>query len=219
MRKPRALGRHVEHDPQSKSHAWQVIRPVKIRSIAWPRFAPIFDQGDIGRCTGYALAGCLSTGPLCAPPRRPALRETDGDRLYARATHLDRIPGHYPPDDTGSSGLAVCKAAREFGMIASYRHAFSMHAALAALMFQPVIAGINWYESFDEPDGGELAIAGDVRGGHEVCLSAVDADRKRVRLDNSWGDEYALHGSVWVPYAVLERLLAEEGDVTIPHVP
>ena len=28
--------------------------------------------------------------------------------LYSDATKVDAYPGTYPPDDTGSSGLAIC---------------------------------------------------------------------------------------------------------------
>ena len=33
-------------------------------------------------------------------------------KLYEDATVVDGYPGEYPPDDTGSSGLAICKVSQ-----------------------------------------------------------------------------------------------------------
>lgn len=143
--------------------------------------------------------------------------ETDAVGLYERATHLDRIPGTYPPDDTGSSGLAVMKAVKERGWIGSYHHAFSFRAVLAALQTTPVIAGVNWYTGFDHPQpDGLVRLTGTVRGGHEVCLVGCDLDTQTLRAVNSWGTGYGDHGYFTWTFADFRRLLGEKGDVTIP---
>ena len=214
----RPLGRHVEHDPKSKAFAFELTRPVQLHSIEHPRFAPIYDQGSEGSCTGNAMAGCLSSGPFCASPA-DALNEEDARRLYHRATFLDNVPGHWPTD-TGSTGLAVCKAAKEEGRIGGYKHAFSVGAALAAMMSTPFIVGMVWVASFDEVEEGQEELPppeGDERGGHEVCARKYDHEKRRIWIDNSWSESWALRGGIWIPLATFEALMHRRGDVTIPH--
>ncbi len=141
---PYPLGRRVEHDPRSRNYAFTqavaVLKTVSHRSYGLP-----LDQGNLGSCTGNAAAGALDTVPLHKTGER-ILREKDAVTLYEAATRLDPWPGSYPPDDTGSSGLAVAKACKNAGYITGYRHAFGLDQALAALQVGPVITGIPWYE-------------------------------------------------------------------------
>ena len=99
----RRLGRHIEHDERSR--AYPAARAPKVVSVAHARHCAPFDQGQTGSCTGNAEAGLLMTDPLFVTGR--CLSESDAVALYEQATHLDRVKGIYPPDDTGSSGLAV----------------------------------------------------------------------------------------------------------------
>ncbi len=155
------------------------------------------------------------TGPLFVAGRIPS--PADVTLLYSAATHIDRIPGHYLPDDTGSTGLAVAHAAKLAGLVAKYSHAFSLHAALASLGRAPVIIGIPWFEGFDSPVGphAELQIAGSVRGGHEVCLLGIDVEEKTVRGVNSWGASFGDHGYFTMTFDTLGELLANSGDCTV----
>ena len=135
--------------------------------------------------------------------------------LYEAATRLDSIRGAYPPDDTGSTGLAVAKAAKNAGLISGYKHATSITAALSALQTGPVITGVNWYEGFDEPDAsGRVSIAGSVRGGHEFVVDGYDADAGLVYAHNSWGTSWGLAGRFCFSVDDWTRLLSEDGDVT-----
>src|ERR1700761_2022291 len=55
------LGRHIKHDPRSLDYPAEQADELK---SAWhyTKGLPL-DQGDIGSCTGNALAGCLNTQP------------------------------------------------------------------------------------------------------------------------------------------------------------
>lgn len=210
------LGRHIEHDERSR--AFQTVpRLTNLRSVQWPRHCPPFDQGDVGSCTGNAMAGALMTGPLYAHGRD--LTEKDALALYSAATHLDTVAGHYPPEDTGSSGLAVAKAAKRANYIKEYRHAFGINAALSALTLGPIIIGIGWYEGFDAPQSyeAELVISGQVRGGHEVVLDGIDVERGLVKGTNSWGTAWGSGGRFAMSFGTFKRLLAERGDVVVPQ--
>src|SRR5262249_30290549 len=212
------LGRHIEHDERSKG--FRVTRvAANPRSAAYKRHCEPFDQGDLGSCTGNAMAGLLMTDPFWTTGR--SLGESDAIRLYSEATELDGIRGSYPPQDTGSSGLAVAKAARREGWITRYEHAFGFEDLIQGLSQRPGILGINWYTSFDTPDAsGEcpLTAAASVRGGHEVEMFELDVERQRVWCYQSWGPTWGglENGTFWFSFTTLMRLLAEQGDATFP---
>jgi hypothetical protein len=159
-----------------------------------------------------AAAGLLMTEPFFPPTRR--LRQPDAQRLYEVATYLDGIKGHYPPSDTGTSGLAVMKAACALGYTTSYSHAFGLAHALQALVLTPVITGVNWYDSFDKPDrDGTVTIGGHVRGGHEFEVVGLDVERQMVRACNSWGSSWGDRGYFQFSFDTWDRLLDQRGDV------
>lgn len=209
------LGRHVRHDPRSRDYP-AAEAPVLVNALHQRHCAP-FDQGDLGSCTGNAAAGLLMTEPFYSAGRD--LDEGDAVELYGRATRLDRYRGVYPPTDTGSSGLAVMKAARQEGYLAGYAHAFGLQHALAALVLSPVITGVPWYEGFDKPDAtGLVEIRGDVRGGHEFEVIGIDVDARTVRCVNSWSAEWGDGGYFVMTWDAWDRLLHEQGDVTTGRV-
>jgi hypothetical protein len=210
------LGRHINHDPRSRNFASTASTPltsVRHQSIGLP-----LDQGSIGSCTANALIGFLNTKPNV--PAHGPWTEKGAIRLYERETANEGQP--YPPNDPGGSGLAVCKAAVQLGMISSYQHAFDLQAALSALVSGPVITGVNWYDSFDTPNtgpkgyGSQVAIAGSVRGGHEFVADEIDVEDKLVGFTNSWGPAYGLGGRFYMTWDTWGTLLSQQGDVTIP---
>lgn len=213
------LGRHVEHDPRSRQYA---VEPQKValRTVTHRRYGPLFDQGDLGSCTGNAAAGAINTAPLHLAKHK-LLKESDAVSVYELATKLDEFDGSYPPDDTGSSGLAAAKALKQMGLIAQYRHAFNMDEALAALMLGPVITGVNWHEGFDRPDAnGYVKLDGQVRGGHEFLVVGLHHYEKFVGdslvvADNSWGMGWGDRGRFYFRVSTWQKLLDEQGDVTV----
>lgn len=225
------LGRHVEHDLRSLDYAHGVLPKSAIKSVDWTRRAPIFDQKNIGSCTGNAGAGLVATDFL----GRTGLTSVtiDGEvlpvdedfavRVYELATQLDSIKGSYPPADTGSSGIGAAKALVKLGLAAKYTHAFSLDAVKSALQTGPVMVGTIWLESmFDvHPDTGYVIVdrKTQVAGGHEYVLSAFDTTTLAFRLDNSWGDNWGLHGSAWLTQTDVQWLLSQQGDVTVPTWP
>ena len=115
----------------------------------------------------------------------------------------------------------VCKAAKQLGWISAYRHAFGFSQALRALTLRPVISGINWYASFDEPDASGLVKIhphAKVEGGHEVLACGIDTRNELVWFWNSWGRSWGVGGRFCMHYRTFRRLLHENGDVTIPVI-
>jgi len=210
------LGRHVKHDP--RSFEFQAVRATQIVSVTHQATGLPLDQGNLGSCTANALCGALDSAPDFSGGA--TLTEPDAIRVYELETKNEGKP--YPPNDPGGSGLMVCKAAKELGMITSYSHAFGLQHALQALVVRPVITGINWYSSFDNPDPQtglvEVAANATVRGGHEIVADGIDADKQLVWFWNSWGTQYALGGRFCMTFDTWDRLLHEQGDVTVPVI-
>jgi hypothetical protein len=215
------LGRHKHWD--SRSLAYQVIPrdPRTLVSVLWAGHNDVLDQGDMGSCTGNSEVNAVATDPVwgALPSTHVALDEALAIKWYERATELDPFPGVMPPDDTGSDGLSACKAAKETGFISGYTHATSLAAMQTALQSGPAMLGLNWYDSFDQPasDGTvEISPNAEVRGGHEVCVRGIDVTRGMFRIVNSWSAEWGDHGYFQMSYATVDRLLHEDGDVTVP---
>jgi hypothetical protein len=210
------LGRHVEHD--SRSRLFDVASRGETRALVpkrWNRISPIFDQHDLGSCTGMAMAGWLGSSPHCGDPNM--FRENEACWIYAAGTRLDAFSGEWPPTDTGSSGLGVCKAARMMGMIKGWTQAFTTDAMLQALMTSPVIIGSIWTDGMFTPDAdGEVKPTGTVAGGHEYLCRGWDG--QYLWCDNSWGTSWGpLGGSFRLSMASWETLRGQQADVIVPH--
>ncbi len=214
-----SLGRVVQHDPRSLNfrtrHAGAPIIYADHR-----RYGEALDQDlpvPLGSCTGNAGAGILNTHGFVANSH--LMDETDAVNFYSLATNIDGFGQPFPPNDRGSSGLAVAKVLKTLGYISRYEHAFSLNDALAGLGRGPGMLGINWYDSFDRPGANgliEFTSNASVRGGHEIELTAVFPEHQLVKFWNSWGRGWANKGTGMMSFATLERLLGEQGDVVFP---
>lgn len=214
----RRLGRHIHHDSRSLNYKFDT-RGLTVQNVTHFRHAPIFDQGDVGSCTGNAGEGCIATDPLYVadPPsgKYAGLDEAAALLLYSDAETIDG-DGPYPPNDNGSSGLSIAKALLAAGYISSYQHVFTSADALAAASTYPFIFGTNWYEAMFTPDSdGRVHISGAIAGGHEILCRQIDATNQRVWFDNSWGASWGVAGRFYLTFADFATLLSQDGDVVI----
>lgn len=212
MEREFGLGRRVQHDPKSLNFAAPELNPVKTKT--WRRIGAVLDQGSLGSCTGNAAAQAANSFPL--RERGRVLRQADAVALYSRATELDPWEGTYPPDDTGSSGLAVAKAGAEKGLWTRYEWAFGFDHALSALMEGPLLVGTYWYNQMFYPDeNGFVTPGGAVAGGHEYLLSGVNVRGKYLIFTNSWGKDWGIGGRFRMSFESFQKLLDEQGDVVL----
>jgi hypothetical protein len=207
------LGRHVEHDPRSLAYLVpEASAPVAAR---WRRDTPVLDQGNLGSCTGNATVGCLGTDPFYATLPGRTLDEALAVQIYSAAEKIDGGAG-YPPEDQGSSGLSVAKAAKAAGLISGYLHITSVAAAQHAIATGPFIVGSDWFEGFDTPNAaGVVTISGTVRGGHEYECVGYDPATDLWEFVNSWGTSYGVAGHFFYSTATFTKLLASDGDATV----
>lgn len=224
------LGRVVNHDPRSRNYPARPRKLIKPATKLHDMRAEALQQGNVGSCVGHTAAQWLNCtmaksnrkrGTMPNRPINPTKYLTDADavRLYSTATQMDDFGGAYPPDDFGSSGLGGAKALQHYGFIAEYRHVFDFPTLLAVVIDQPVMAGINWYEGMYDPDSlGVIRPTGSLSGGHEILIRGIDFSGKRFRLRNHWGTEWGLKGDCYLSFKDMERLMNEQGDVTVPGI-
>lgn len=209
----RRLGRVREHDPRSL--AYPAPTTAELRSVKWRRYGLVLDQGNLGSCTGNAAAQALNHVPFHTVGTA-CLHEDTAVALYASATVLDGFPGTYPPEDTGSSGLGVAKAAQQAGYLSTYEHAFGLDHVLAAAQYGPLIVGTDWHEDMFEPDDfGRVHPTGAVAGGHEYVLDGVDLAAQQLRFLNSWSASWGVKGHFYMSFDDFGSLLSEGGDAVL----
>ena len=222
------LDRHLWLDARSLAHMIEnkieeMNHPVK--TTEWERVLTILDQGKLGSCTGNAGTGALGTQPFYDAVGKPVLPKTDDEmhaegfavQLYEDATVIDGYPGQYPPDDTGSSGLAICKVLKTRKIIKGYHYARSAHGFLQLLQRGPVLQGMPWYNAFFQPDKNGFIdadphwISSGVAGGHEIEAVGVEIDKKDVfnsviTYCNSWGTGWGDAGRFRMRLRTYEQL-------------
>jgi hypothetical protein len=180
------------------------------------RYVGIFDQGQIGSCTGNAGIGSISTDPFINSDNNVYPRnEVGAVHLYSDAQVLDGN-GIYPPNDNGSSGLSIASILKSKGLISGYQHTFTLDDALKAGSQYAFITGTNWYEGMFTPDAdGRVHITGKLAGGHEYELSEIDVDNQKIWFFNSWGSNWGIGGRFYLTFADYGLLLSQHGDVTV----
>jgi len=236
------LGRNREHDPRSRRFAAPKLAITKTNVIHTLN-APHLNQGQLGSCEGNTAAEFLSCSKALrnrfAYWRKQHARsvyaypkEDQAVRLYSVATSLDNdgIPGIYPPEDTGTSGVGIAKALQQAGALLNYNWTFTFNDFLATLESQPIMLGTNWYESMFEHDWSGYVItpgrADEPIGGHAYLAYALDWTHERVGCTNHWVDDDGTpwgvkigghQGSFWIRFPFLQRLLIDEqGESLVP---
>jgi hypothetical protein len=222
------LGRHQWLDGRSLSYmvendVAEMARPLSDRS--WDRVLAVLDQGQLGSCTGNAGTGALGTEPFYSAAGKSVLGDANdaaaGEafavQLYSESTKVDGYQGTYPPDDTGSSGLAICKVLKKRTTITGYRWARSPYGLLRLLQNGPVLQGMPWYKAFFDPnphgfiDADPHWSTSGVAGGHEVEAIGVELDTRdafnsTIIYVNSWGTSWADAGRFRMRLRTYEQL-------------
>lgn len=202
------LGRHVYHDEQSRNFPAprQATPTSDIRHRNFSRYK--LYQADIGACVAFTGAQAMNTSPYRAQrvlrevnkgvlSRQVKLyREATAFEWYSAITKIDPFPGSWPPDDTGSNGLAMAKHLLAIGEISRYEWAFGYDHGVQSLPLGPLMQGTWWtWDMFrPAPDGRVRPMGGDA-GGHEYLWvglevrSKLNPSQNRSWFLNSWEDE------------------------------
>lgn len=223
---PYSLGRHVKHDEASRDYAFHIPGTLKDVTTVWTYTLPVLNQMGTNSCTGNATAGLFNTDYM-APVRKAKsvswLTETKALQFYSEATHEEDDPADfYPPNDDGSNGLDVSKAAVHLGWADKYEHAFDFRSFCAALQKQPVLVGTSWTNDMFEVDSNYVMHPGsldqsNIAGGHEYLGLEIHYDTELLWFLTSWGPDFARRGMFALSFTDFEGLLDQEGDVSVPH--
>jgi hypothetical protein len=214
------LGWQDVKDDRSRGYAYAATETprfdVQLRGYG-PRKLP---NQPIGCCTGVdAAVKCNMWGNRV---KGQVLGLDDAIRIYSRATQIDPFRGQYPPQDTGSSGLAAAKASIEFGLITRYEWIFTgvdgIYAALRA--GRPVGVGARWDNRMfhPEPGTGLVQLGGGIAGGHQWTVTGY-----RRRYDAfaglCWWGPWGLNGTgrFLIRRQDLAELLADDGDAHVTY--
>lgn len=230
------LGRHVNHHPESRRYPYTRGAAAAYRppAVYHPRHIPIFDQGNLGKCTAETGLGLLGTGPYWealvdlagyATPAMAgpyALNDVGTTALYEDITANDPFDGAYPPEDTGSDGLSMAQALQRAGIIPGYEHTFTLADALRALADRPLAVGTVWTDRMFYPDrNGLISYTGrdPAVGGHEWIVDQYVPALDQVGATTSWGTSFGKNGRFYLSVADFGRLLAADGDVIVLSLP
>ena len=223
------LGRNLWLDARSLSYAVENDADRMGRKLTnqhWDRVIPILDQGQLGSCTGNAGTGSLGTQPFYDKAGKTAFGSSSGDasaderfavQLYSDATRADPYPGAYPPNDTGSSGLAICKVLATRGTIRGYTWATTATGFLQLLQSGPVLMGTPWFNAFFQPDKSGFVDSNShwsssgIAGGHEIEAVGVDVNTTNlaasvITFANSWSTSWGDAGYFRMRLATYSRL-------------
>jgi C1A family cysteine protease len=195
--------------------------------------SPVEDQGDLGSCTGNAIAGIMEY------LARKARKTTDVSRLFIY--YQERLLEGTVNYDSGAYIRDGIKAVNKYGVptenlwpydVRKYTYrptqaAYTNAATRKAVSYQkcanfaavksalaqgyPVVIGFDVYESFESDTvarTGMMPMPNKAReqllGGHAVTIVGYNDTTQRFIVRNSWGTSWGDHGYFYMPYGVIQ---------------
>jgi hypothetical protein len=225
------------HDPRSLAYPIRTLLPTRRPARRLWAPGPVLDQGREGACVGFAWVNEATASPVRVDLTTAMLPGHQGDAtgtawprnpyalapaVYRAAQRIDEWEGE---SYEGTSVLAGVKVMRSLGLVHEFRWAFGVDDVVATILgFGPVVLGIPWYESFYRAPGGELAVLGEVVGGHAILANGFDPAREvngrpprpMVHLQNSWGVRFGIDGGAWISVDDLAHVLRQDGEACVP---
>lgn len=218
-------------DPRDYSYSWgpeSVATVVDLR----PLCSPVENQGNLGSCTGQAIAGAIEF--LNNRNKKP----TDVSRLYIY--YYERLLEGTVNYDSGAYIRDGIKATNKFGAplekfwpyqanrfrvapslqarndgarrkVTLYERASGFDSVVNAISNQyPVIVGFDVYSSFyNIGRDGRMAYPNISKerllGGHAVLLVGYDNNKQCFIARNSWGANWGEKGYFYMPYDVIRN--------------
>jgi C1A family cysteine protease len=205
-----------------------------------PMCPPIENQGELGSCTGNALAGALEF-----LERKNHVPFTDLSRLFIY--YNERVIEHSVKSDAGAQirdgvktlakqGVcpekkwpyvisrftakpsAACYKEAHRHLITSYHRILTLGEMRTCLAEGfPFVFGFTVYENFESQQVTKTGVVNmpqseeRVMGGHAVLGVGYDDGLRRFIVRNSWGAKWGQHGYFTIPYDYLgNRNLADD---------
>lgn len=212
--KSELLGRNILHDSRSRAFPLSAVTGAVDRSTWRDKAIRVYDpipnpNQAVGCCTG--VAKCTQFNSVGNRKTGVVLNMRDAERIYSRNTEIDPWGGSWPPDDTGSSGLASCKTAVEFGLGAEYRWIFGGADEVIQNVMQgrAISVGSYWYwDMFELDSQNRVRATGGIAGGHQYVIRGYNKSRDWV-LGRCWWGSFK---DFWMSRSDLDMLLRQDGD-------
>ena len=230
--------------PDQRDFLYGAVRPVAVtvpaRIDLRSTCSPVENQGDLGSCTGNALAGAIEF-----LEDKDKVKFTDASRLFiyynervlegtvksdAGAMIRDGIktlkskgvcPENSWPYITSKFAVrpgAACYKEALKRQITSYHRILTLDEMRACLADgYPFVFGFTVYEGFESPEVERSGVVPMPKpneralGGHAVLGVGYDDGQKRFIVRNSWGTGWGQKGYFTIPYEYLaNRNLADD---------
>jgi C1A family cysteine protease len=205
-----------------------------------PMCSPVEDQGQLGSCTGNALAGAVEflekkdKAPFIDVSRlfiyynERAIEGTiksdsgamirDGIKTLAKHGVCSEKSWPYVISKFSVKPNANCYKEAANHQITSYQRITTMDEMRTCLADgYPFVFGFTVYESFETQQVARTGIMPmpkpkeRVLGGHAVLAVGYDDKKKRFVVRNSWGTDWGLKGYFLMPYSYLaDRNLSDD---------
>lgn len=212
--KSKLLGRNVQHDPRSRAFAMALpIDRASWRTKSIRIYDPLPNPNQvIGNCTGCQKAMAFNA---YGQRKIGVVHNMDfANKVYSWASANDPWQGQWPPDDTGSSGLAAAQAAQALGVGGEYRWLFGGADEIVQAIMDGMTVGVGtwWYEGlFNRNESGRIEPTGQKVGGHQWTVRGYDKYRDWV-LGRCWWGEYR---DFWIKREHLNDLVMDDGDANV----
>jgi C1A family cysteine protease len=218
-----------------RDHPYQVTNGTQSSIIDLRQYCTaIEDQGQLGSCTGNAIAGAIEL------LHKKQNRIIDVSRLFIY--YHERLLEGTVNYDSGAYIRDGIKACYKYGApkenlwpyninmfrtappkaaladaskrkITSYQRAGDFNQVMDAITSgYPVVVGFNVYASFEKPEVAKTGImpypnAGNEQllGGHAVLLVGYNKDNKTFIARNSWGTRWGDKGYFYMPFLVIQN--------------
>lgn len=211
------LGRYVRHDPASRGFPMRLTidkSTWRDKSIRIYDPTPNPDQCH-GECT--YCAKCMEFNAVGNRIKGRVLGMDTAHAGYSLATTLDSYAGSWTAptwEDTGSNGLAACKAAQQRREGGEYRWYFGGADEIVQAIQDGWVVNLGswWHWDMFRPDAdGLIKATGGYAGGHQYIGKAYWKSRDWVGLRCWWGT----YRDVWIPRTgpgSLDTLMHDDGD-------
>ena len=230
--------------PDQRDYLFRAVRkvPAKLPSSVdlRPLCSKVEDQGDLGSCTGNALAGALEF-----LERKDKVSFVDFSRLFIY--YNERLIEHSVHSDSGAMIRDGIKTLAKYGVcsertwpyvisrfdvkpvagcykealthtITSYHRILTLDEMRTCLAEGfPFVFGFTVYDSFESQQVARTGVVNmpgkgeTVAGGHAVLAVGYNDVKKRFIVRNSWGAGWGMKGYFTMPYAYLkDRNLSDD---------
>ena len=226
---------YVKDKVDTRDHPYQLTNMSQPNSVDLRMYcSPIEDQGNLGSCTGNAIAGAIElidkkNGKNLDVSRLFIYyyeRLLEGTVNYDSGAYIrDGIRATYnygaPTENlwpyniskfkTVPTQAAITDAAKR--KVTSYQRADNFLAVIDAITAgYPVIVGFSVYSSFESPTVARTGIMPypntsreQLLGGHAVLIVGYNKTNNTFIVRNSWGQNWGDRGYFYMPFQVIQN--------------